>query len=1273
MRKIFTHLKSVVAFAIVAAMTLSVSCTYDDTALTNRVSKLEKDLAALTERVNALENNDAIKALVDGAAVVTSVETDDAGNTVITLSNGDTVTVLAECDALKYRVNDGVLEISADGETWVAVTTPAECVVKEYVVNADGSITITLADGTEFTVAVAELIECEAARGQVYVLPGVAKAVPFTVNDVVEDINVMNQPLGWSADVESVGGQNYVLNITGPAQDFVNAGYAAKEGVVSVHFNTAAGACKVMKVDVNLAELTLAIDADGNITITNSIACEQTNYWGEVFFDFADFWIGIMPKSLYDEHGKDALRNDFGSWDFNTAAATQRSSGLWNIADLQQYEEGVYEKELIEITVDQLATAFYPQYNFEVGGEYIIFLSTGTEMINYSAIPSLEGAVMASYKKVLISAEFVEGSTAWNDFAFKFSLAGFQYYLVGLLSDAEVQEYMSYGEYASVEDFIATYIEGYGLMSTGAIWSGDFIDQEIKASEFAQYSLTGAGPEVTANTEYHFYVYPFFAETEMDLYQHAVVAENLRYYGTFSTAALVAGEFEAAAEYELIEHVEDNISVEVTLGSDVTCAYYTWFAESQEADPVSASNLVLNDVYANYVQFDEYTTTIYAEKYGYYGLPNPIYLGIVAINANGEFVYVEKKFEYIEPEPIALVSWEYKGRHLDIDDNDETSGGDHVYVAKTVTGEELTFGLYYTLADENGNIAPGEYDYCANYFDAMYSYWNGFVYISDDYYSGSKMIVTEDTIKIKLKGGNIYLYDKNAAPAPAEPEVLVMDNVVRANYKNSKIQFFHQVDGANVYCAGFYNYDVVDPDKMFIPEGEYVVGYNFYVYGYSNVYDYVAKGYNYDFDEGGVMKVSEVNGAYHVEFSGTLNEGTVVLEFVYDGLIENLILPSEYKEPAVLDFVPVRAEYDNKFDLYEYNGGDAEYAYWLYDENNNYVEVIAHYNSNTGWDYIYDIKYVANGVEYVATKVTTIQKPNTWNCADGELYYSLAFSTEDYTFSYSGQLPSVEVNYLGSDATYAPGSENPGVGGGEDPVEPEPTEAIEMTMVSHAFGYMGSMETEVIFTDVDGNQHIVDFRMTGIQAGTYNSDNNGIILGFCRYMYGRSDFGGGVVFDSANGVITDNGDTTFTFDVNFVVEKVAYHFTYTTPKEEVNEDVTTVQLVSKSAGETISYGKAWTFSDAEGNNSVKLFVDEYYSYDSAADFPKANDYTTWQSSPSYVMTGSHFSFVNNSLVVNGVKYANSAVEAAALTVVEATSVTIEFTVEGNNYKFVYSI
>ncbi|MBO5831945.1 MAG: hypothetical protein J6Q95_01455 [Alistipes sp.] len=1334
MRKIFSTLKSVVAVALVAAMTLSVSCSYDDTGIKKDIKNIQQELAALTERVAALETKlasevESLEALIDGKVVVVDIIENEDGSKIIKLSDGEEVTVFpacdhecvpcdhectpcehectpCECDPLQYRVVDGVLEVSADGVNWIAVNgVAAEQVVADVVVNEDGTVTITLATGEEINVgAKAELIEFEAARGQVYVIAGQTKEVAFAINDAVAEINVMNQPFGWSAEVAAAeaetpesgddagimplaaGGQNFVLKINGPSQELVNAGYAAKEGLVSVHFNTADGACKVANVAVNLAEITLAVDNAGNITITNTMATEQENYWGEKFVDFADFFIGIMPKSLYDEHGKDALRNDFQDWDFETAAATQRSTGLWNVADLKTYEEGVYEEEIIEITVDKLASAFYPVYNFEVGKEYIIFISLESELKNYYEIPVLDNAIMANYKSVLVEAEYVADSATWNDATLHVSLAGYQNYLIGWMPVAEANDYIANGMASSIEELLPLYINGYGLMSSGAIIAGDYIDQDIKLSELAELSLMGWAPEVAANTEYHLYVYPFNAETEMEFYQHQMVAENLRYIGTFSTTALVAGDFAVDATYEVVEHVEDNIEVNVTVAENLS-VYYTWFDQSY-ADPEEAAYLVLGDVYTEKVEGEASFT---AEKFGYYGLPNPIYLAMVAINESGEYVYVEQEFKYIEPEPVALVSFEYQGRHLDIDDNEETSGGDHVYIATAEDGTVYTIGLYWQFADENGVITEGEYDYCTNYFDAMYSYWNGFVIVADEQYSGSSLTVTADTITLKVKGVGKYVYDRTAQGGgdEPEPEPTPAYNFVRAKQtgtlNDAKIQIYSENDE---YCLVLNMYGIISGDK-YIPEGTYQFGNNYgqvYCYNYSYLYDYSVSAKTFFFQAGyGEVKVSEVDGKYRIEIidaMGTADnagEGELIpFSAVYEGTIENLILPSEYVAPVQIEFTPVRAEYDLMFDLYEYNGGDAEYAFWLYDENNNYLEVICKFGPHTGWDYEYSAKYVGTDGEMVFASIQT-QAPSSYNCSsDAEKYFSVkATMTDNSYIMFYDVLPAVAVNYLGEGSNYAPGSENQGGNeggneGGDEPVVPG--EVTELTIVSHAFGYTGAAETEVIFREATpGVEHIVDFRMTGIEAGTYNDSDNGIILGYCRYMYGSSDYGGGVVFDSANATITDNGDTTFTFDVNFVADGAAYHFTYTTPAQEVEESGNTVELISKSAGEKIgSYAFGCLLSDAEGNNQVKIAVDEYYSWDANTDFPKANAYTTWQSSPSFMTQASHFSFVNKTLKVNGVTYDNDAVSNAKLTVVEATSITIEFTVDGEDYKFVYS-
>ena len=1135
MRKLFTSLKSVVAAALVAAMTLSVSCSYDDTGIKNEIKDVKKELAELTERVAALEAKlesevESLEALINGKVVVVDIIENEDGSQTIKLSDGKEITVLPACDhectpcdcgdSLLYRVENGVLEVSADGVNWVAVEQVVpEQVVAGVVVNADGTVTITLATGEEINVgAKAELIEFEATRGQVYVIAGQTKEIGFAINDAVADINVMNQPFGWSAEVAAAGtdegdngdagimplaagGQNFVLKINGPSQELVNAGYAAKEGLVSVHFNTADGACKVANVAVNLAEITMTVDNAGNITITNTMATEQENYWGEKFVDFADFWIGIMPKSLYDEHGADALIEDFQDCDYETAAVTQRSSGLWNVADLQTYEEGVYEAETIEITVDQLATAFYPKYNFEVGQEYIIFISLESELKNYYQIPLLDNAILASYKKVLVEASLVADSAKWNDATYHMSLAGYQYYLVGWLSVAEVEEFLSAGYYGStVEEFLPTYISGYGLMSSGAIVS-EIIDEDVNLSSLAERSLMDYAPEIKADTEYYFYVYPFNAATEMELYQHEFVAENLYIFENFKTNALVAGSFEATPEYEVVLHNELNIQINVTLPEGVTNAYYTWF-ESSVTDPEEALYQVMNDVYAK----DTTEATFSAEKYGYNGLPNPIYFALIAINEAGEYVYVEQEFAYVEPEPIALNSFEYLGRYYDLYDEDEsTSGGDFIYKAVAADGQEFTIGLYYTLANADGSIIEGTYNYRGQYLNSMYSYWYGFVIESETYYDSASLIVTADDITLKLNGQK-YVYTEGAGETPEEPEEPEPSEVTYDSadatgdiYNSDFYVNLHGSDGSRVVMN---LYGISEYNTFFVPAGTYDFGGwmgAVYTAGYSRV----------EYSDGtrdninsGTVTFAEVDGKYRVEVNAQIGDANTDFTAVYEGLIDGLILPSEYvapepePEPEPVGFPAVRAEYDYKFDLYEYNGGDAEYAFWLYDENNNYIEVIHRFGGHTDWNDVYEAKFVKDGVASAATSVQT-QKPNTWNCNDGELYFVVIATFENgEAVEIQAQLPAVEVNYLGEGSTYAPGSENQG--GNEEPeVLPEfviPGEGGSYTYDYRYTKLVDGLDANNSLRVKQDNGWIWDIKfntgLTEIVAGDYTATNS---------------------------------------------------------------------------------------------------------------------------------------------------------------------------------------
>ncbi|MBO7190350.1 MAG: hypothetical protein J6V55_07170 [Alistipes sp.] len=619
MRKIFANLKSVVALAVVAAMTLSVSCMYDDTALTKRVDKVEKDLAALTERVNALDNA-SLEDLLAGNAVITGYAKDEAGNVTLTLSNGETVTVLAGSDALQYRVVDGVLEISADGNAWVAVTTPAECVVKSAVVNEDGSVTIVLADGTEFTVGVAELVEFEATRSQVYVKAGETKAIPFAINDAVEDINVMNQPLGWKASVEStraVGGMDFVLNVTAPSKEFLATGFAEKEGEIAIHFNTASGACKVMNVTVNLAELSIAVDKAGNITIENSVLDYYEGYdnltWEPYEYEnFVTWYIGVLPIQYFngaitEDVMYDSVLGTYG-WMFGV--------------DEKPYVEGEYELQVVETSLQWM----FENINYEemnTTESYVVYL---IPFADGGMTPVFEDAVYASFKQLNVVVEEVEAY--YNDVLLNVTFAGAEKYHVTAVAESDLEWYDGVEGY--IQENIMMYF-AYDYIQFANTIEEDFYGKEISLRGLIDYG-TEPWYSVLPNETYYLIVLPI--EDSSVAYTDYVL-EDFRYYSFESL------DIEEAAEP--IEHTatfveEDSsalgISVQVSYDPEVVdYAYYKWYSEEQIG--LTKEELLMgSEVNLDYPAYESCSAPGQQKV-----------LAVLLVNKNGEYTIAQHTFQ----------------------------------------------------------------------------------------------------------------------------------------------------------------------------------------------------------------------------------------------------------------------------------------------------------------------------------------------------------------------------------------------------------------------------------------------------------------------------------------------------------------------------------------------------------------------------------------------------------------------------------------------------
>ncbi|MBQ3248101.1 MAG: hypothetical protein IJB03_00380 [Alistipes sp.] len=946
MRKLFTTLKSVVAVAIVASMTLASSCSYDDTAIKNRVDKVEKDLAALTERVTALENQlksdvAALTELINNKAVVTNLTTDAKGVTTVELSNGKSFKVYPECTVvdtdtdtntyigvkadengvlyfavfemgefkewltiegekvavydgndqcecipvtdtnddtyvapylneedgeyyyavldrkddnkfvewylvngekvavydgnddtlcecepvdIKFQVNteSGMLEFSVDGGfTWnptgLSAADAGQQIIAGVTDNGNNTVTFTLADNSSFSVIKADLIEFDATRGQLYVLPGETKEINFTINTAVADVNVMNQPLGWSAEVVlapadeegddevdpgmgilAAGGTELVLKITGPAQEFVDAGFAAKEGDIVVHFNGNNGTCQVGKIAVNLAEIKLAVDAEGNVTLENTVAYEQTNYFGETFTDFADFYIGIVPVKDYEQYGDKVFADNWDDWAWEYTANvnhTKRTTGFSNVFELVAYEEGVTEKEVYNFTVDQLAGAFWPTYNFEIGEEYIIFVSLNGEMVNYQEHPVLKNAVMATYKKIVVEAEYVADSATWNDASFVVSLAGYTHYVLGWMPTAELEQLVQQGAADTVENAIPMVVEAYGVTSAGPIIEGSYVNETITLAWAAENSLTGWAPALNPGTEYYFFIYPLNIASEMDLYNHQAIKENVKVIGSFTTKPLVEGNFDAGIEYEVAEMTANGLTVYAYFGEDIVGYWYAFsdigaFDTTARAAEIMEQGMMYDFEYSDYLYAYQYQPTY------------PTYLQIVAVNANGEYVFVEQSFE---PEPLpegVINSFEFLGQYYDLDDNPDSSGGGYIYQVKCADGNEYKIEVYWKYCNADGTINEGTYNYCYNAFDVMYSGWDGFCIESSETYYGSRLIVEADKITLEIANVAAYVYTENGTEEPGdntggevEDGVTYVNTFVEKAAADGYCDYFHFSDG----------------------------------------------------------------------------------------------------------------------------------------------------------------------------------------------------------------------------------------------------------------------------------------------------------------------------------------------------------------------------------------------------------------------------------------------------------------------------------------------
>ena len=1225
MRKIYSTLKSVVAATLVAAMAFAASCSYDDTAIKNDVEQIKDSLEALTQRVANLESKlqteiDAVKALIDGQVVIVDVTTDKDGNQTIKLSNGKEITVLApvacDCDSLQYRTTEeGVLEVSADGVNWVAINgVTAECVVASIVVE-DGVATITLANGTVFQTTVAELVEFEAAKSAVYVKAAQTLAIPFAINDAVEDINVMNTPLGWKAEVvdtRAVGGMDYVLNITSPAKNFLE--YAEKSGKVAIHFNTAAGACKVMSVDVELAEITMDIDKAGNVTIVNTLVDKyERENWGVVEYieEFNNFYFAVLDYDDYYEYEgrlEEAYNSNWGEF-FIPAAASYVQNFFTNVGENPWenavYEDGVNEKWTLNFTVEE-AIAYLDLYEYlTYEGNSFVLCVIPTDVNNNGNL-MWDEIVAVPFKQLSLKIEENVDNRTFQQPYFNVAFRGAQKYFFYPQTKSSLENYVAWGYYDNIygyfEEALTSYLQYPNWYSFGYEVTADIVEENISLAELLTYTYENYYYETIPGAEY---VMAYFAWEEG---KTEYTVEDLRYI-EFSTADVVKAE----SEHDInVDYNDDwnifTIAVDVTVPNTTAVVYTAWFAE-EPADEESMYDYIVSDGYSRSgedLAEDDYTFYVGTSC----SAPETTkYLGVLVIDAEGK--YTLKSFE-LESAALTISEAEVTIESVEFTESSATitvggvegldvKGYQYYIISKTSGGsyymrteeqlQDIAYGSnwLYKSSDDNPIVATSTADYKSTFVEGeKYAVAVGVQFADGSY---SKAVYGE--------------FDNGEVP---EPEAIEMGHVYRANYKNDYLQFFGE-DGH--YCAVLYPYALIDTNKGYLPEGTYSIGESSssgsIINSYSRIYDYTASAYTHTFDVGGKFIVSEVDGAYRVEVTGaTLNGYTATLDFVYEGAIENLILPSEYKEPVALDFVPVFGQYDLKCE----GNNDSEYGFLLYDAEGNYLEVTCFFNNNTGWNYVYSAKYVAVDGTVSEGKQIQTQAPNDYDCNAGEMHFVAIVTTTDYAISFNGNVPAEEVNFWGADSSYEPGYQ-PGDDneGGDDAVVVTSAKATPGTK-------NGDMNYHYVeFALSNGDTVGAEFRTDGKNyltlggyTDSYSNWTGGFFPGYINYAYKN-----GVSTYFADAYVS-YADDAYTVMLRITADWATFEeYTYTGAIEgleapvvsEGGEDVElpncenlTLQLCQKDgfiSGSATGYGDI-RLVDSEGKYYINIEVNDQTLY-----------------------------------------------------------------------------
>ena len=485
--------------------------------------------------------------------------------------------------------------------------------------------------------------------GKTYFKYGETKEVAISVAGMA-DFYVMSKPDGWKANIESKK-----LIVTAPAEAVVGLGVADLEGEVLLHATTTEGKCKIVKFAVSTtAGLTVTVDKAGNVTIANPVVhTSQMMDPLEGFvttYGFAQVMLGLAPIDAFSADPVAYVNNCYQGNNYEDIYTFYDNfrKGVYDENDDLKYPPMDYVAG--EYEVDECTFPISDLYGYATWGSE---MPKGEHFVVWAVAFDENNAMMADdlsyvyYEPMEVDVKLVEAS--FSDITVNVSVSGAQKFLAGFVAESTFTGYgLTFDEYMQNQEGPFGRFVNVGSMAGYEEYAEYYMGLALVNGTEGEYKVSSLNAEgyadvLSPGTKYYVWAMPVLAGLNYGEYDYET---NFKpYVYEFETDPLVYDASSEATATITYTTTTTSIKAEVAVENAVM-AYYMWFEADVDVNEMSAEELASEVVAEGYPSVD-FPISVYEQSLN---AETTKTLVVVAVDENG--AYADPVYQAITTNPV---------------------------------------------------------------------------------------------------------------------------------------------------------------------------------------------------------------------------------------------------------------------------------------------------------------------------------------------------------------------------------------------------------------------------------------------------------------------------------------------------------------------------------------------------------------------------------------------------------------------------------------------